>query len=46
MGDSTIDPFDAFNVDRTPGPRKAMLDRLVGNGWTRRMVFDLLVASE
>jgi hypothetical protein len=23
-----------------------MLDRLVGNGWTRRMVFDLLVASE
>lgn len=48
MADSTIpvDQFEAFNDDRTPGERKLILDRLVGNGWTRRMVFDLLVACE
>lgn len=55
MGDKhTADSFDAaidaFNADRTPGPRAAMLHRLTAEykttKWTRRMLFELLVACE
>lgn len=52
MGDDTLsmDPLDAFNLDCTPGPRAALLHRLMAEytprQWTRRMLFDLLVACE
>lgn len=47
MGDETLgigDPLHAFNADRTPGPRKRTLDRVMREGGlTYRAAFKLLV---